>query len=81
MKIRQNKEHYNIGANIRSYRKACGLTQDQTVAQMQLLGVEISRGTYSQIECGIANVRVEELLAMSRIFNADISRFFDGLSL
>jgi len=57
------------------------LTQEQTVAQMQLLGVDISRGTYSQIECGIVNIRVEDLLALREIFGIEIGRFFDGMSL
>ncbi len=57
------------------------LTQEQTVAKMQLLGVDISRGTYSQIECGIVNIRVEDLLALREIFGVDIGQFFDGMSL
>jgi len=57
------------------------LTQEQTVAKMQLLGVDISRGTYSQIECGIVNIRVEDLLALREIFGIEIGKFFDGMSL
>jgi len=57
------------------------LTQEQTVAKMQLLGVDISRGTYSQIECGIVNIRVEDLLALREIFCVEIGEFFDGMSL
>jgi len=48
---------------------------------MQLLGVDISRGTYSQIECGIVNIRVEDLLALREIFGIEIGEFFDGMSL
>ena len=58
-----------------------GLTQEQTVAKMQLLGVEISRGTYSQIECGIANIRVEDLLALQMIFQISIQDFFHDITL
>jgi len=57
------------------------LTQEQTVAKMQLLGVDISRGTYSQIECGIVNIRVEDLLALREIFGIEIGEFFEGMSL
>jgi len=57
------------------------LTQEQTVAKMQLLGVDISRGTYSQIECGIVNIRVEDLLALREIFDIEMGEFFDGMSL
>ena len=58
-----------------------GLTQEQTVAKMQLSGVEISRGTYSQIECGIANIRVEDLLALQQIFQVSIQDFFHDITL
>jgi len=57
------------------------LTQEQTVAKMQLLGVDISRGTYSQIECGIVNIRVKDLLALREVFGIEIGQFFDGMSL
>lgn len=81
MKIRQDVNKYNIGHNIRTLRKKNKLTQEQTVAKMQLLGLEISRGTYSQIECGIANIRVSDLLALQKIFNAEIQDFFAGIEL
>lgn len=81
MKIRQDKDNYNIGKNIRQFRKDNHLTQEGTVAKMQLLGIEISRGTYSQIECGISNIKVEELLALAEIFGVNIADFFQGLTL
>ncbi len=81
MRIRQDDKKYNLGTNIRRFRMERHLTQEQTVAQMQLLGVDISRGTYSQIECGIVNIRVEDLLALREIFGIEIGQFFDGMSL
>ena len=81
MRIRQDSKKFNIGNNIRRIRKENHLTQEQTVAKMQLLGVDISRGTYSQIECGIANIRVQDLLALSQIFNVQINDFFEGIEL
>lgn len=80
VKIRQSKE-YNIGRTIREYRMNAGLTQEQVVAKMQLMGVDISRGTYSQIECGISNIRVEELLALTKIFKCEVGCFFKDVSL
>ena len=65
MKIRQDRDSYNIGINIRKFRMENKLTQEQTIAKMQVLGIEISRGTYSQIECGISNIKVQELLALA----------------
>lgn len=81
MKIRQDKDKYNIGANIRILRKSSKLTQEETVAKMQLLGVEISRGSYAQLECGLYNIKVSELLALSQIFGVTIDKFFDGMKL
>lgn len=81
MRIRQSGEGYNLGVNIRRFRMENRLTQEQTVAKMQLLGVDISRGTYSQIECGVANIRVEDLLALSKVFHVEIGRFFEGLTI
>lgn len=81
MKIRQGTDKYNIGKNIRAFRIQTGLTQEQTVAKMQLMGMTISRGSYSQIECGIANIKVEELIALSDIFSVEINDFFRGLSI
>ena len=81
MKIRQDKDNYNIGVNIRKCRLQNHLTQEQTVAKLQLLGIEISRGTYSHIECGIDNIKVEELLALAEIFHVTIMEFFDGMTL
>ena len=71
MKIRQGRTNYHLGKNIRGLRRENGMTQESVAAQMQLLGVDISRRTYSQIECGISNIKVEELLAMSNIFRCE----------
>lgn len=81
MKIRQGRNDYNLGKNIRRLRVENGLTQEGVVAQMQLLRVDISRGTYSQIECGISNIKVEELLALCKIFHCEIIDFFNGIEL
>ncbi len=69
----------SLGNNIRVARKKAGLTQEEVVIQLQLKGMEISRSTYSQIECGTYNIRVSELVELSRLFNTDINSFFDGL--
>lgn len=81
MKIKQDKNKYNIGTNIRKFRMKNNLTQEQTVAKLQLLGIEISRGSYSHLECGLDNIRVEELLSLAEIFHVEVADFFDGISL
>ena len=70
----------DIGHNIQRLRKKAGLTQDQTVAKLQLMGLEISKSTYAKLETNRMNIRVSELVALSRIFNAQFNDFFEGLS-
>ena len=68
-----------LGSNIRSLRRQSHLTQEQVVAQLQLQGIDISRSTYSQIECGTYNVRLSELAALARLFGTDYNSFFESL--
>lgn len=69
----------DIGQNIQYQRKKSGLTQDQTIAQLQLLGIEISKSTYAKIETNSMNIKISELVALCKIFHANISDFFEGL--
>ena len=80
MKIKQDRDQYNIGKNIRNIRLSNELTQEQTVAKLQLRGINMSRGSYSHIECGIGNIRVEELLTLADIFEVEVGDFFKGMS-
>ena len=66
----------SLGANIRALRRDCGLTQEQTIAKLQLLGCSLTRGSYAKIEAGIQNISVQELLAMKEVFHADFEDFF-----
>ena len=58
-----------------------GITQDETVAKLQLMGIDISRSTYAKIETNRINIRVSELIALGNILNVDFNFFFDGLTL
>jgi len=42
-------------------------------------GIEISKSTYAKLETNRMNIKVSELIALSKIFHADIKEFFDGL--
>ena len=76
-KIRQD---LSIGDNIRRLRRQSGLTQEQVVTRLQLRGIEISRSSYSQIECGTYNIRVSELVALAELFGAHYDEFFKNLT-
>lgn len=76
VKIRQDRD---IGANIQKARKNKGLTQDQTIAKLQLMEIEMTRSTYAKIETNRINIRVSELVALSKIFDVDFNFFFNNL--
>ena len=69
----------DIGQNIQRKRKESKMTQDQVVAKLNLMGLEISKSTYAKIETNRMNIKVSELVALSKIFKVDISEFFKGL--
>ena len=75
------KQDLRIGPNIRKYRLQSHLTQEQVTAKMQLMGLNISRSIYSQIEGGPYNIRISELVAMREIFNINYESFFEGITL
>lgn len=70
-----------IGENIRTARKNKKLTQDNVIAKLQLMGIDMSRSTYAKIETDRINIRASELIAFSMIFDVDFNFFFDGLTL
>ena len=75
------KQDINIGNNIRRLRKKSKLTQEQVTAHLQLQGIEISRSSYSQIECGTYNIRISELIALASLFQVDYNAFFENLKI
>ena len=75
-KIRPDRD---IGSNIQKARKSKAFTQDETIAKLQLMGVDMSRSTYAKIETNRLNIRVSALIALSSIFGVDFNYFFKGL--
>ena len=75
------KSDVTLGQNIRSIRKSQKLTQEQVSTKMQLLGIDITRSIYSQIECGTYNIKVTELAALHLIFDVDYNAFFENIEI
>ena len=73
------KQDISIGSTILKLRKKAGLTQEQVVAKLQLKGLETSRSSYSQIECGTYNIRISELVALAEFFQVDYNAFFQDI--
>ena len=73
------KQDLSIGPNLKRLRKAAGLTQAMAVAQLQLLGFDISREILSQTENGRYNVPVSLLKALKQIYKVpSYDDFFQG---
>lgn len=75
-KIKTNSQ---FGLNLRKLRKQKKLTQEQVVAKLQILGFDMSRSIYAQIECGTYNIRITELAALKDIFSTTYESFFEGI--
>ena len=69
-----------FGNNLQRIRTSYGLTQEQTVAKLQVLGSPLSRSTYSLIELGRGNIYVSDLVGLQQIFQVDYSEFFKDIS-
>jgi len=65
-----------VGPQIRKRRYELGLTQEQLATRCQLHGLDISRGTLSQIEAQLRCVTDDELLALARVLNVSTDSLF-----
>ena len=70
----------NIGGNIQKIRYSRKLTQDQVIAKMNLMGIQISKSTYAKLETNRMNIKVSELAAMKEIFECEFNDFFEELN-
>lgn len=73
------RTNYLVGSNIKRLRLEKKLKNKEIVTQLQLLGVEISTGTYSKVESGRNNPSVDMLIALTDIFECDYNVFFSKL--
>lgn len=69
----------DIGHRIGDLRRAAGLTQDQTIARMQLMEIQISKSSYAKLETNRMNIKISELIALQKIFKVDFNAFFENL--
>ncbi len=67
-KIKQD-DVIRIGQNIGRLRREKNMTQEDMTRELQLLGVSISRGTYSKIEMGIHHIEASLLENIRDILN------------
>lgn len=65
-----------VGPQVRKRRDALGLTQEAFAVQCQLGGLDISRGTLSQIEAQLRCVKDDELLALAKVLKTTTDSLF-----
>ena len=69
----------DIGRNIQQLRYNAQLTQEQVLAKLNVMGIQMSKSTYAKIETNRMNIKVSELVAFDKIFDNDFNAFFKGL--
>lgn len=74
-RVNQRTNHL-LGKNIRALRLKKGIRNKDIVARLQIMGVEISTGTYSKVEMGLNNPSVDLLIALTNILDCDYNAFF-----
>ena len=57
----------SIGENLRILRKRAGYSQERAAAQLELMGISMSREIISQMESGHHNIRISVLLAFKQV--------------
>lgn len=65
-----------VGPQLRKLRYEMGLTQEKLAARCQLKGLDISRGTLSQIEAQVRCVTDAELLLLAQILRVSTDSLF-----
>ena len=77
------KQDISIGDNLRKYRQAANMSQEQVAAKLQAQGLDISREIISQMELGKYSIRVSILLALSDLYKtiriASYLHVFNGI--
>ena len=69
----------DIGRNIQQLRYNAQLTQEQVLAKLNVMGIQMSKSTYAKIETNRMNIKVSELIDFAKIFDTDFNAFFKGL--
>ncbi|MCM1286877.1 MAG: helix-turn-helix domain-containing protein [Clostridium sp.] len=65
-----------LGRNIQTIRMKKNMTQVEVVAQMQLMGSNMSRSTLANIETGRRNIKASDLKLLKTIFNVSYEELF-----
>lgn len=67
-----------VGPRVRQLRKAAKISQEQLMAQLQLLGMDSERGVVKRIENGDRAVNDLELRLLAQFFHVSYEYLIDG---
>ncbi len=79
--MKKLKVDMNMGKNLRKLRKENGYKQKEIIAQINVLGIDVSRSIYARYETGELNIPVSILIALHYIYKCSFDAFFSGLDL
>ena len=65
------------GKKISKIRKNKKITQKDMIARLQLIGLDMSRSTYSKVELELRQVRDFELIAFAKALKVDVRELFN----
>ena len=70
----------SIGSNLKTLRKAAGLTQAQAAAQLEVRDLPVSAEILAKMEQGKYSIRISALKALKEIYRQDsYDDFFQGI--
>lgn len=67
-----------IGPQLRALREKAGLSQEQLMAQLQLMGLDAERGVIKRIEGGQRAVSDLEIRLLAQYFGISYQELLDG---
>lgn len=75
------KKRNLIGENLKKFRILNGFSQEQLIAQLNLLGLDLDRTSLSRIENQNREVYDYELVYFSKALKINIVELYDGIDL
>lgn len=73
------KQDISIGANLKKFRQATGMTQEEVATKLQIQGLDVHQKIISEIELGKYSIRISVLLALADLYCTPVGDFFAGL--
>ena len=73
-----NAYELQVGQQIRIFREALHLTQEQVSAQLQVRGCDITRSALAKIEVGQRHIYLDELKLLKEILKVDYADLLES---